>query len=80
MNKGKRERLKELCEWAEVEEGTQKLGQISRDEYFEVSKRMHEAKAVQEKLMLLNELQRISKNLRTCWTRFTRKQSNLLSH
>ena len=32
-----------------------------QDRYFEVSKRMHEAKTVQEKMMFLNELQRILK-------------------
>jgi hypothetical protein len=32
-----------------------------QDEYFEVSKRMHEAKTTQEKMALLNELQRILK-------------------
>ena len=32
-----------------------------QDEYFEVSKRMHAAKTVQEKMALLDELQRILK-------------------
>ena len=32
-----------------------------QDEYFEVSKRMHEAKTVQEKMTLLIELRRILK-------------------
>jgi hypothetical protein len=32
-----------------------------QDEYFEVSKRMHEAKTVQQKMTLLDELQRILK-------------------
>ena len=32
-----------------------------QDEYFEVSKRMHEAETTQEKMTLLNEMQRILK-------------------
>jgi ubiquinone/menaquinone biosynthesis C-methylase UbiE len=32
-----------------------------QDEYFDVSKRMHEASSIQEKMTLLNELQRILK-------------------
>jgi hypothetical protein len=31
MHKGKRERLKELCEIAEVEEDTKKLGKIAKE-------------------------------------------------
>jgi hypothetical protein len=31
MNKGVRERFKELCEWAEVEEDTKKLGKIVKE-------------------------------------------------
>jgi hypothetical protein len=31
MHKGKRERFKELCELAEVEEDTKKLGKIAKE-------------------------------------------------
>jgi hypothetical protein len=31
MHKGKRERFKELCEIAEVEEDTEKLGKIAKE-------------------------------------------------
>jgi hypothetical protein len=46
-----------------------------QDEYSEVSKRMHEAKTVQEKMTLLNELQRILKESKEVLDEIHKKQS-----
>jgi hypothetical protein len=46
-----------------------------QDEYFEVSKRMHAAKTVQEKMTLLDELQRILKESKEVLDEIHKKQS-----
>jgi hypothetical protein len=46
-----------------------------QDEYFEVSKRMREAKTVQEKMTLLDELQRILKESKEVLDDIHKKQS-----
>lgn len=46
-----------------------------QDEYFEVSKRIHEAKTVQEKRTLLSELQRILKESKAVLDEIHKKQS-----
>lgn len=46
-----------------------------QDEYFEVSKRIHEAKTVQEKMTLLSELQRILKESKAVLDEIHKKQS-----
>jgi hypothetical protein len=46
-----------------------------QDEYFEVSKRMHAAKTVQEKSTLLDELQRILKESKDVLDEIHKKQS-----
>ena len=48
-----------------------------QDEYFEVSKRMHAAKTVQEKMALLDELQRILKESKDVLDEIHKKQSSL---
>jgi hypothetical protein len=45
-----------------------------QDEYFEVSKRMHEAKTTQEKMRLLNEMQRILKESKDVLDEIHKKQ------
>ena len=45
-----------------------------QDEYFEVSKRMHEASTVQEKMTLLSELQRILKESKNVLDEIHKKQ------
>jgi len=47
-----------------------------QDEYSEVSKRMHEAKTVQEKMTLLNELQTILKESKDVLDEIHKKQSS----
>jgi hypothetical protein len=47
-----------------------------QDEYFEVSKRMHAAKTVQEKMALLDELQRILKESKEVLDEIHKKQSS----
>jgi ubiquinone/menaquinone biosynthesis C-methylase UbiE len=46
-----------------------------QDEYFTVSKRMHEAKTIQDKMTLLNELQRILKESKEVLDEIHNKQS-----
>jgi hypothetical protein len=46
-----------------------------QDEYIEVSKRMHEAKTVQEKMKLLNELRRILKEAEKALDEIHKKQT-----
>ena len=48
-----------------------------QDEYFEVSKRMHAAKTVQEKMTLLDELQRILNESKEALDEIHEKQSSL---
>lgn len=45
-----------------------------QDEYFEVSKRMHAAKTIQEKVALLDELQRILKESKGVLDEIHKKQ------
>jgi ubiquinone/menaquinone biosynthesis C-methylase UbiE len=45
-----------------------------QDEYFEVSRRMHEAKTTQEKMTLLNEMQRILKESKAVLDEIHKKQ------
>jgi hypothetical protein len=45
-----------------------------QDEYFAVSKQMHEAKTTQEKLALLNEMQRILKKSKAVLDEIHKKQ------
>jgi hypothetical protein len=47
-----------------------------QDEYLEVFKRMHETKTVQEKMALLNELQRILKESKEVLDEIHKKQSS----
>jgi len=47
-----------------------------QDEYFDVSKRMHEATATQEKRALLHELQRILKESKGVLNEIHKKQSS----
>ena len=53
-----------------------------QDEYFAVSKRMHEAKSIPEKMTLLNDLQRILKESKDVLDEIKKKRPEppLLSH
>jgi hypothetical protein len=47
-----------------------------QDEYFAVSKRMHEARTIQEKMTLLSELQRILKESKDALDEIHTRQLN----
>jgi hypothetical protein len=48
-----------------------------QDQFFEASKRMHAAKTVEEKMALLNELQRIFKESKDVLDELHKRQSSL---